>query len=181
MLEIVAYRLRKGRLERMTSDHSLVQALVDERVRDTRSEIIEDDQDITRSVGMSELKKHQKNPLIKQIIHLLDAENKTEVTIDEIRRYVTETLGKHFNKTEKLTPDIRTEELHHDDIILLCTDGLSDVLTDDEIRAIIERHKENMLDAAQSLIKAAANRSTTSHLRAKPDDITAIVQRFKTT
>src|SRR6185503_6855706 len=66
------------------------------------------------------------------------------------------------------------------DQLLLATDGVHDNLTDREMASLLRRTK-TAGDASQQLIAAARTRSRErSHLRAKPDDMTAIVIRLGT-
>lgn len=65
--------------------------------------------------------------------------------------------------------DIFTEPVQAGDILVLCTDGLSGLLEDDEIRTIVEQHKP---EESVSLLIAQANE------RGGPDNITAVVARI---
>ncbi|MBO0783866.1 MAG: serine/threonine-protein phosphatase [Ktedonobacteraceae bacterium] len=58
------------------------------------------------------------------------------------------------------------------DGLLLCTDGLHDNLTDQEIEGILRASRET---SAQRLVQAAYERSQHTHVRAKQDDISAVV------
>jgi len=48
--------------------------------------------------------------------------------------------------------DVREQQYEDGDIYLLCSDGLNDVLTDEEIAAVLAKHPDNMDSAAQQLI-----------------------------
>ncbi|BCL78749.1 protein-serine/threonine phosphatase [Ktedonobacteria bacterium brp13] len=58
------------------------------------------------------------------------------------------------------------------DCVLLCTDGVHDNLTDQEIEEVLRGSVEA---SAQRLVSAAYHRSQQTHLRAKPDNISAII------
>ena len=58
------------------------------------------------------------------------------------------------------------------DRILLCTDGVHDNLTDQEIEEVLRGTDEA---SAQRLVSTAYHRSQQTHFRAKQDDISAIV------
>ena len=178
------YRLRQDRLERMTPDHSLAQAIADLRIPDVNGEPIENDQDITRKFSLATLEKYAtQSREIASIASLMKRKKAETFTLDDIRHYLLQSLGdKNTNKDyygAELKPYIRTDELENGDVYLDCSDGLSDVLTDNEIQAILIRHIDEPLKAAQELEQAAAARSQTNHVRGKPDDITVIVRKFK--
>ena len=87
-----AYRLRRGRLKRLTKDHSIVQMLLD------RGEVSPEEADrhpargrVTRSVGMPGA------PI----------------------------------------PELHTLEIREGDTLMLCTDGLSNAVTDEQIRTAL--------------------------------------------
>jgi len=48
--------------------------------------------------------------------------------------------------------DVREQQYENGDIYLLCSDGLNDVLTDEQIAAALAQHPDNMDSAAQHLI-----------------------------
>lgn len=177
------YRLRNGRLERLTPDHSLAQAIIDFRIPDTKGEPIEDDQDIERPFTKDALTKYvTKDNRIAAITGMMTRKKIKELTLDDIRHYVLQTVGSNHNDDffrATLKPYVRTDELEDGDVHLDCSDGLSDVLTDNEIQAILIKHIHEPLKAAQELEQAAAARSQTDHIRGKPDDITVIVRKFK--
>lgn len=101
------------------------------------------------------------------------AERKHDLSPDE---------QEHFARHNKITCAVgwsdfshiptRTIALHPGDCIFLCTDGVHDNLTDREIEAVLRDADE---PSAQRLVNAAYERSHQDHLRAKPDDISAIV------
>lgn len=73
---------------------------------------------------------------------------------------------------------IGEHQLGDGDQLLLATDGVHDNLTDREM-AVILRRTATVGDAARRLVAAARARSRQrSHLRSKPDDMTAIVIRL---
>ncbi len=53
-------------------------------------------------------------------------------------------------------PEVRHERIRSGDILLLCSDGLTDMLEDREVARIIGRHRDS-LDAAAAALVAAAN------------------------
>lgn len=67
---------------------------------------------------------------------------------------------------------VSSHPLFPGDQIILCTDGLHDNLTDQEIEDLVQTTGQA---AALRLVSAAAQRSQQAHVRAKRDDISAIV------
>ncbi|MEQ9407650.1 MAG: protein phosphatase 2C domain-containing protein [Fuerstiella sp.] len=63
--------------------------------------------------------------------------------------------------------DIRILQLQHGDVVLLCSDGLTDVVADAKIQAILQRERDPQL-AAQKLVQTAVEH------KAK-DDVTCVV------
>jgi serine/threonine protein phosphatase PrpC len=81
-----------------------------------------------------------------------------------LRNVITRSLGYEGSSQ----PDIQQVEWHSGDILLLCTDGLSNVVEDVEIAAIVASHREDLEDAARDLIDAA-------NARGGPDNISVIL------
>ena len=52
-------------------------------------------------------------------------------------------------------PDFNTVELNQSDMLLLCSDGLTDMLTDAEIEAVLSNEYDNFKTLAENLIDAA--------------------------
>jgi serine/threonine protein phosphatase PrpC len=178
------YRLRQGRLERMTPDHSVFQTIIDLRLLDKNGEAIVNDQDITRKITRKEIEKHaSKYPELAAVADMMRSRNQDDLQLVKIADFVLQTIGSPTSNKKyyhaDLKPFIRTDELEDGDVELKCSDGLSDVLTDDEIQAVLIRHIDEPMKAAQELEQLAAARSQTGHVRAKPDDITIIVRKFK--
>lgn len=80
----------------------------------------------------------------------------------EMRNIVTQVLG---NK-ESVTVNSKSHRLQPDDILLLCSDGLYDTLSNSEMRRIIE--EQGAADAAAALVAAASAGGAS-------DNITAVV------
>jgi PPM family protein phosphatase len=74
---------------------------------------------------------------------------------DQIPEKQFHTLTQSVGSGEPPIPDFNTVELKPGDMLLLCSDGLTDMLTDDEIEAILAKRDENLEALAGNLIDAA--------------------------
>ncbi|GAC1674119.1 MAG: hypothetical protein PVS3B1_14200 [Ktedonobacteraceae bacterium] len=95
-----------------------------------------------------------------------------EYSYFRLRGGITQALG------GPLPPTIHTNKttIHPGDRILLCTDGIHDNLTDEEIEHIIRTSPRTT--AARTLVESARERShedRSKTIRSKPDDMSAIV------
>ncbi len=102
----------------------------------------------------------------------VDQLSDTEFSYFRLRGGITQALG------GPVPPIIHTDEVsvYPGDRILLCTDGIHDNLTDEEIEDILKnspRTSTGRLLIEHSLRRSRAERSVT--VRAKPDDMSAIV------
>lgn len=74
-----------------------------------------------------------------------------EARVSAHRSVLTKAIGmEHF-----VDPEMTVLRKEPDDMLLLCTDGLSDVVSDKEISAILVAHKDHHANALLSLIQAA--------------------------
>jgi protein phosphatase len=64
--------------------------------------------------------------------------------------------------------DVREQPYEDGDLYLLCSDGLNDVLTDEEIAAVLASHPDSMESAAQQLI-------TDVNARGGPDNVSIVL------
>lgn len=104
------YRLRHGRLELLTQDHSLLQEQVE--------------------------------------LGLISSEH---ARVSHNRNLVSRALGVH----EKIEADIAEHAVHVDDIYLLCSDGLNDMVDDADIELALNELQVNLPLAANQLIQMA--------------------------
>ncbi|MEX0952122.1 MAG: SpoIIE family protein phosphatase, partial [Gammaproteobacteria bacterium] len=51
--------------------------------------------------------------------------------------------------------DVAETEVQADDIYLLCSDGLNDMVNDEEIRLTLRKYSANLVQAAQELVRLA--------------------------
>ena len=116
------YRLRGGKLERMTRDHSLI----------------------------AEMEANGRASIARKLYG------------SSFASMVTRSIGKRSNAT----PDIRTEQLQSGDKFLLCSDGLTERLTDEQIEELLTLVPTDQ--AVRALLQEAY--SLGSH-----DNITAVV------
>lgn len=143
------YLLREDeKLKRLTSDDGLLAKLIENQML-TESDAIRIDQAM-------------------QAEELTD----TEFSYFRLRGGITQALG------GPLAPTIHVEQtiIVPGDRILLCTDGIHDNLTDEEIEDILRNVPRTT--AARSLVEASLTRSHQDRsitIRAKPDDMSAIV------
>ena len=104
------YRFRKGRLEQVTTDHSLVQEMID-------------------------------NGYMSQ----------EEAMSSTNRNLITRALG----IAEDVKVDVTQKEVEKDDIYLLCSDGLSDMINDDMIFSTLVKTRQDLKRASEELVKQA--------------------------
>jgi PPM family protein phosphatase len=121
-----AYVLRRGRLIRITHDHTLAQEYAD-----------------LGNVGQSEVAKHP-------LSHVL-----------------TRALGAH---TETLTSETHHRDIEDGDRLLLCSDGLTRVASEEDIATALQANGSSK-DACRALIELAL-------ARGGPDNITVIVAGY---
>lgn len=104
------YRSRDGRLEQVTTDHSLLQELID----------------------------------------------KGFYTPEEAKRSLNKNLVTRAMGIEMgVSPDVLEDVVKAGDVYLLCSDGLSDLVDDDEIQTIMDSHIESLDEVAQHLVQRA--------------------------
>ena len=102
------YRMRRGKLEQITLDHSLLQELVDRGFY-----------------------------------------SREEAARSTNKNYVTRALGVE----PAVQVDIAEVQAEPEDVYLLCSDGLSDMVDDDDIHLTISTFSDNLETAGQQLIK----------------------------
>lgn len=104
------YRFRKGELKQVTTDHSLVQEMIDDGY-------------------MSE----------------------EEAMISTNRNLITRALG----IAEEVKVDVTQADVEKDDIYLLCSDGLSDMITGDLIFSTLVKARQDLKRASEELVQQA--------------------------
>lgn len=90
-----------------------------------------------------------------------------EVRHHRKRHVLTNFLGGHHGKVKG---DVRWLRLRDGDRLILCSDGLTDMVDDDSIAGILQKH-EQPVDAAQALLVQALNHGGL-------DNVTIIVARY---
>lgn len=68
------------------------------------------------------------------------------------------TLTQAVGTSDHLVPERNQIALQAGDLFLLCSDGLTDMLTDEEIEGTIQQHKDHLDKAADALIEEANNK-----------------------
>jgi len=92
---------------------------------------------------------------------ILSAEEAHE---SQYRHLITRALG----LKESVEVDLTEEPVLPGDILLLCSDGLSDLLEDEEILAIVKEHADDLEKACQALVDRA-------NYKGGDDNITAVL------
>ena len=54
-----------------------------------------------------------------------------------------------------VVPDVQEEAALPGDIYLMCSDGLTDLVEDEEIRLTLEKYSDNLDEVASALVKSA--------------------------
>ena len=89
-----------------------------------------------------------------------------ELQLFPYKNVVTRAIG----LAEHVEPDVKFLTFQPDDIYLFCSDGLTDPLSDNEIRTLLRAHENDLQAACRSLI-AAANEA------GGPDNITVVLAK----
>ena len=122
-----AYLIRRGKLERITSDHTLVQTLVDCGV-----------------ISPEDAREHPR------------------------RHIVTNVLG---GPSRGVDVEIKRREIIDGDLLLLCTDGLTEALDEPEIERLLGRSLDPEA-SAHELVDAALNRDA-------KDNVTVVLAKYE--
>jgi len=113
------YRLRKSEFHQLTSDHSLVQEMIDNGY--------------------------------------LSHEEAQESTS---RNLITRALG----ISEEVDVDIAEQDTEIGDIYLLCSDGLTDLVSDSEIHDVIMKNRDDLESASRTLVDLANQKGGTDNI-----------------
>lgn len=130
------------------------------------------DDDISRIDAGNEQQARALQRKLSAVTHLKDLWNlgAQERNLFENRHIVSQILGR-----PDINPNMSVVDIFPGDKIIATTDGIHDNLTTGEIRQILIASKNNQ-EAAERLANAARERSRDeNHLRAKGDDMTAVV------
>ena len=84
------------------------------------------------------------------------------------RNIVTRCIGPFAH----VEPEITVQELQPGDVVMMCTDGVSDFISDEEICEIMDAHSHSLPNLLGSLIETADKHGST-------DNITAVVAKFQ--
>lgn len=79
-----------------------------------------------------------------------------EIQKDEMRTHPNKNIITRALGTDtRVRPDCFEIEVREGDVLLLCSDGLSNMLEDDRIEKILREHRENVEQAGQELVQQA--------------------------
>lgn len=142
-----AYILRNGILEQITVDDNDVRVFfkTEKEVRKVQSEL-------SNTLNPQELTDENKRFLFKN----------------------RHTISQHIGQDNGIAPKIYTVDLLPDDKLFLCSDGISDNLTNSEIESLLNSNPDSDF-AIQKIIEASQQRSRSGHPRSKMDDMTALI------
>ncbi|MGE4146308.1 MAG: PP2C family serine/threonine-protein phosphatase [Planctomycetota bacterium] len=99
--------------------------------------------------------------------HVIVAEKKrhpADPRPPRMRKYVTRALGTR----EHVDPQVRLVDLEPNDLFVVCSDGLTDVVTDEEIAETAQRCQPDYRAALKQLIRLA-------NKRGGPDNVTVVI------
>jgi len=92
---------------------------------------------------------------------------------EEVPRKFWHTLTQAVGVTKKIVPESKDFELRTGDILLLCSDGLSDMLSDKELLGIIKKNRgKNFDDTARMLVE-------TANKKGGSDNISVVLVEYK--
>ena len=129
---------------------------------------VTEDDDSLNTLSLSKQEKRQISARLDEIAKDQDLEQASPEArfLFNQRNVITQMLGDE----QSLNPHIYQLVLQAWDRVILTSDGVHDNLTKGEIEKVLKRE-----DHAVALVQRARTRSIQAHIRAKPDDISAIV------
>lgn len=83
-----------------------------------------------------------------------------EAMVSSSRNLITRALG----IAPDVEVDVTTEQMDIDDVYLLCSDGLSDLLTEQDMSTILVSQRDQLGEAAQQLVDLANDRGGTDNI-----------------
>lgn len=86
--------------------------------------------------------------------------SREEAMISSSRNLITRALG----IAPDVEVDVRTDELDKNDIYLLCSDGLSDLLAEEDMARLINEYQHDLGEAAQKMVDLANERGGTDNI-----------------
>ena len=92
--------------------------------------------------------------------------SKAELSHHPQKNLITRSIGPHF----QVEVDLEGGPAYEGDVFLLCSDGLTDVLTDDDIRRVLSDNSKTPQELSEFLVNAA-------NAGGGPDNVTAVVVR----
>jgi protein phosphatase len=122
-----AYLLRQGRLQQLTRDHTIAQALVDQRLIDRQ-----------------------------------------QAATHRLRHVLTQSLGDHGRHIQ---PEVRRIALEDNDCLLLCTDGLTEMVADEVIGEVL-----GSAEAVPAICQRLVDRALEAGGK---DNVTVVVARYR--
>lgn len=169
------YRRRKGTLERLTSDDTMVEPF-------RKYGVIQDNGDLTQTITLQQITDLLEREDIDEenflraltLKQMLEAKEITETTIGDITHLVLNSLGIERTTQHPFYCEIRTEPIEEGDELYLCSDGIENY-TDQELEDFLEFQHADQGDTqqlCQNIILHGAN------LDRKLDDFTVIVMRY---
>lgn len=164
------YRFRDGQLEPLTKDQSMLQGLVD-------NGIMPEDADVNAVFTLEQIKPFaDKDARIRMLVNMMESDGKTEEKVKTIRRMTTAVGGRKIMKEKfniDVEPDVETHATKPGDVFLICSDGVHDNLSNDEIEEIIKSNK-GLNVIANAIEEKARQRmmGVDKSDRAKKDDVT---------
>jgi protein phosphatase len=92
---------------------------------------------------------------------------------EEVPRKFWHTLTQAVGVSKKIVPETKDFELRTGDILLLCSDGLSDMLSKEELFKIIKENRDNNFDNTANMLVDAANK------KGGADNISVVLVEYK--
>lgn len=96
-----------------------------------------------------------------------------KMRLEEVPRKFWHTLTQAVGVTKKIVPASKDFELQPGDILLLCSDGLSDMISDEELLKIIQENRDENFDKTANILVDAAN------AKGGIDNISVVVVEYK--
>lgn len=94
-----------------------------------------------------------------------------EMTMEQALRAPNKNLiTRSIGPKPEVQPEITLQELQEGDVLMLCSDGVSDFVPDDEIREVMDAHSHNLRFLTSMLIETADKHGST-------DNITTVVAK----